>query len=733
MKIKIRLSILMTAIMAVIVIGISFILLQRASTLSLDLSKQGISYLAESQAQYWKGREDAYIKMLHTIAGVMADYESVEPELRRDRFNAILRGVMQDEPLLTSVFTIWKPNAVDGMDSSFSGQIGATPSGQYAITYSYEGNVLLANTINNTVAPTMAWLSGPDARKDNVGDPQERNSGGGSSYIIILQVPIINPRTNEVVGSVGCRLDISAIQDSIQEIIAGRGDEIATMMLYTNSGFILGHFDPEMVGKYLAESEPFGGALEAADQAVKDGTPYDFNYYSNVIDSNIDVVMLPFQIGNSNTTWTVAVGAAESYMLASVRQMTIFTIIIAGSAIIAALIIIFIMLNRVTKPIVMVAENLKDIAEGEGDLTKLINIKSNDEIGDLASYFNETIVKIKNLILVIKQKTLSLSDIGIDLSSNMTETAAAIKQITANIKNIETRVINQSASVTETNATMGQITVNIEKLNGHIEQQTSSVTESSSAIEEMLANIQSVTKTLIQNAENVEELTNASEVGRTGLQDVAQNIQEIAHESEGLLEINAVMENIASQTNLLSMNAAIEAAHAGEAGKGFAVVADEIRKLAESSNEQSKTISSVLKKIKTSIDRIIHSTNNVLQKFEAIESGIKTVAEQEENIRNAMEEQGQGSKQILEAISKVNEVTQQVKSGSAEMIEGSTEVINESKNLEIATQEISGGMNEMAAGADQIDIAVNHVNAISTNNRENIELLLKEVARFKVE
>jgi methyl-accepting chemotaxis protein len=134
----------------------------------------------------------------------------------------------------------------------------------------------------------------------------------------------------------------------------------------------------------------------------------------------------------------------------------------------------------------------------------------------------------------------------------------------------------------------------------------------------MMTNIQMLVGTLVKNAGNVRDLMEASASGRNGLEKVAANSKEIARESEGILEINAVMENIASQTNLLSMNAAIEAAHAGEAGKGFAVVADEIRKLAESSGEQSKTIGTVLKKIKDSIDKITRSTENVLEKFEAI-------------------------------------------------------------------------------------------------------------------
>jgi methyl-accepting chemotaxis protein len=249
----------------------------------------------------------------------------------------------------------------------------------------------------------------------------------------------------------------------------------------------------------------------------------------------------------------------------------------------------------------------------------------------------------------------------------------------------------------------------------------------------MLANIQSVTNTLISNAANVNELIKSSETGHNNLQEVAQDIREIAEESEGLLEINSVMENISSQTNLLSMNAAIEAAHAGEAGKGFAVVAGEIRKLAESSSAQSKTISAVLKKMKASIDKITGSTNKVLKGFESIDANVKTVADQEENIRNAMEEQNQGSKQILSAIGKMNEITQQVKSGSEEMNNGSKEVIGEGRNIDTVTHEISGGMNEINAGADQINLAVRNVNELSNKNRESIKRLVEEVSKFKVE
>ena len=387
--------------------------------------------------------------------------------------------------------------------------------------------------------------------------------------------------------------------------------------------------------------------------------------------------------------------------------------------------------SSLIKPI----RNLKDFAQtlAKGDLTQGFIMKGKDELAEMSQTLNQAQEGIKKLIILIKKQAVTLSDTGNELASNMTQTAAAVNQITANIQSIKGRVINQSASVSQTHATMEQVVSNINKLDTLAGKQTANVSQASSAIEEMAANIQSVVKTLAGNSTNVQTLQEASEAGRSGLQEVAGNIQEIARESEGLLEINSVMQNIASQTNLLSMNAAIEAAHAGESGKGFAVVADEIRKLAENSSEQSKTIGNVLKKIKGSIDKITSSTETVLTRFEAIDSSVRVVSDQEEHIRGAMEEQGMGSRQIVQVVGEVSQITQQVKTGSEEMLEGSREVIAESNNLEKATQEITSGMNEMASGAEEINGAVNHVNGISDKNRQEIDLLLEEVARFKIE
>jgi len=731
MKIKFKLSILMIAIVVAVAGSIAVIEMIEASNIASSLAKQKTMYLARQRAQYWEGRMNGYIQSLQTLSNVMNYYESIDPEDRRDQYETVMRSVFGDMPDFVRMFTVWKPNAIDGMDSRYIGRTGSTETGQFAFALTRENGKTEAFTAM-VVQAVMDHINGPDSKTVSVSDPNLLKLAGKDTNCIRLIVPIINGRTNEVVGGIGCQMNIDMIQPRLEQTIKDY-DEVSLMAIYTNDGFILGHYLPERIGKQMIDVDKhFGQYVNEVQDAFLKGKEYECFSFSNTLDSNVQMAIAPVNLENSKTTWSVMIGSTEGYIMKEVNEMRTFVIILASIALSAAVLIIYLVLSRTTRPIVRVADTLKDISEGEGDLTKTITVNSNDETGDLAKYFNKTLDKIKNLVVTIKKETMGLSEIGNDLSSNMTETAAAVNEITANIQSIKGRVINQSASVTQTNATMEQVITNINKLNGHIEDQGSNISQASSAIEQMVANIGSVTTTLVNNADNVFTLKEASEMGRNRLREMADDINEIAQESEGLLKINLVMKNIASQTNLLSMNAAIEAAHAGEAGRGFAVVADEIRKLAESSSEQSKIIGSVLKKIKASIDKIIHSTENVLDEFEAIDTKVKTVAAQEENIRNAMEEQGEGSKQVLQSTGSLNELTQQVRSGSEEMLIGSKEVIHESQNLEKVTQEITGSMNEMASGAEQVNIAVHHVNEICVKNRESIETLMREVSRFKV-
>jgi len=726
---KLTLSILALFIICLATV-LGFVYFRVASMQSIT-AMENAQNLAGRYAQDIRAQLEVPMDAARTIAQIMQGFEQLSPEERRADYNNMLKGLLESNPDFLGVWTCWEPNALDGLDAQYTGSAGSDSSGRFVPYWNRgSGSVSIEPLVDYDKAGIGDYYQIPlKTGLESIIDPFLYMVGGKDVLMTSVVVPI--KKNGTVVGVAGIDIAVSNIQTLVQEI---KPYETGVAALFSNGGIVAAHFDPSRIGKQMRETEMdmAGDNLGNFADAVKQGSMYEISTYSEQLATEIKIISTPFNIGKSTTPWALAVGIPMNKVLAPVYDMFRFIVILAVMAIAIIAVIVILMTRSLLEPIRKTVVMLKDLSEGEGDLTKRLTVKSTDETGEMAGYFNLVLDKVRNLIVAIKGQAEVLSGVGRDLASSMNETAAATHQIHANIESIKNQTINQSASVTETNSTMEQITLNIQKLDTHIDRQAASVTQSSSAIEEMLANIASVTHTLAKNAANVTELSAASERGRNDLGAVSANIREVAKDSQGLLEISSVIQDIASQTNLLSMNAAIEAAHAGESGRGFAVVADEIRKLAESSGAQAKTISSMLKKIKDAVEDITVSTDAVLNQFEDIDVRIREVSEREQGIRNAMEEQGAGSKEILSAVSQLNEITSQVKSSSDEMLTGSQEVIRESMNLGRISGEVAGGMNEMATGVDEISRAVNKVNDISQTNKQSIDQLLAEVGKFKV-
>jgi methyl-accepting chemotaxis protein len=737
MKIQIRLTIIIMAMMIAMGLTMTVLLVRNAAAIQMEASLLSQERLASEQAALTQMRYEKYLSVATTLAQTMADYDTAaDPGFQRRTWTQLIRSITQANEHIVGIFAVFKPNTIDpGMDAQFIGVPGNTENGQWAPWFTRQSGSLEL-TIFNAIPEMMVLINGADARKQLIEEPVARVVAGKNAFTVRMSVPVIHSLSGEVVGRVGININTSLTQVVIDTIVNDPAiTDIVGMTLYSDKGMVIASDNPDYIGKLLSVGMTgfFGEQSAEAEYNVVHGIKSRYSRYSPRFGENVETILYPFTVGETGVSWSVLMQTPNKIISAGTDAMIVFSLIVGACFLVIIPILIIFSTRSITKPIVAITATLKDIAEGEGDLTRTIAVQSKDEIGDMARYFNATLEKTKNLVLTIKTQSFFLANIGTDLAANMSETAAAINEIAANIRSIKDRITNQSASVTEANSVMEQITLRINTLSEHVLRQGDCVSRSSSAIEEMIANIQSVTQTLVKNGDSVKDLLTASEVGRTGLEDVVEDIQKIAREGEGLMEINEVIQNIASQTNLLSMNAAIEAAHAGDVGKGFAVVAEEIRKLAESADEQSKTIAVVLNKIKESIDAITASTDNVLHKFETIDSGVRIVSDQTQEIRSAMEEQNAGSKQILEAMGLLSEVTDLVKDTSTEMLEGSKQVIIESRNLGQATEEISNGINEMATGANQINEAVSKVNDLSTHNKENVEVLVSEVEKFKVE
>lgn len=434
-----------------------------------------------------------------------------------------------------------------------------------------------------------------------------------------------------------------------------------------------------------------------------------------------------------DTFFTTISERTDQIVLEDNKVLTVFQYLLSIFLILTGIIIvifIFFLNKAVILPIVKTSNVFSSLSNG--NLTQHMNVNASNEVGKMAKDYNSTIDSIRKLILSIQNSAANLANTGDELSAHMTQTAGAINQIDANISGTKEQMMTQAASVTETAATVDEIIKNIKKLNSSIESQSACVTESSASIEQMVANINSITDNLKTGDAAINELSSATNSGKQTVSQATSVTEDITKASGSLLEASNIIQHIASQTNLLAMNAAIEAAHAGEEGKGFAVVADEIRKLAEESSIQGKSITSTLKGLSGEISTLNDSIRTVSNSFDSIYS----LANQVQNISNKLTEamlaQSEGSSEILAAIKEINTVTLTVRDGSIEMLNEGETISQEMAHLNDLTVMITNSMNEMAVGAAQINEAVQEVNEITQKNKDNISELITETNHFTV-
>ena len=449
-------------------------------------------------------------------------------------------------------------------------------------------------------------------------------------------------------------------------------------------------------------------------------------------DPNIHAHLIASYKKVPGTTWTVFAVAPYDIYFATLHKIQRVLTWISVLTIILSTVLIVVLVRLLIKPLKTVKASIETIASGNADLTQRIPEATNDEIGDVVKGFNSFVEKLQGIVTSLQKSKDNLTLVDTDLQASTQDTSASITEIIANIESVNNQIVSQSNSVNETAGAVNQISSNIESLERMIESQAACVTEASAAVEQMIGNINSVNTSVGKMITSFTTLQKHSSEGFATQNNANEKIMRIDEQSKMLQDANTAIASIAEQTNLLAMNAAIEAAHAGEAGKGFAVVADEIRKLSETSTDQSKTIGTELQKISETIQDVVDVSNETNTAFAAIEHSIAETSQIIEQIKGAMEEQQIGSKQIIEALQSMNNSTSEVHSASAEMTEGNKHILSEIQKLQVSTDTMKGSIEEMHTGAERINETGASLSDISSKMADNIRQIGTEIDLFKV-
>jgi methyl-accepting chemotaxis protein len=416
--------------------------------------------------------------------------------------------------------------------------------------------------------------------------------------------------------------------------------------------------------------------------------------------------------------------------LDGIRNVTVF--VIALFSLLIAIIVVFQVRAIVVRPIVGLIQNLEALSKNEGDLTKMLPVKTEDEIGILSKSFNGFMKTLGILIKKIKGAIANSADIGRTLAASTIQSSTAFEEIRANTENIKNSTVALDSGVMSSSERIGEVRVAIEKIGELIVSLTSNVNRSSTAVQGMIASIQGVAQTAESKLKVVDSLQDLAVKGSEAIDQTISINREVAESANIIIEITEVIEQIASKTNILAMNAAIEAAHAGEYGKGFSVVADEIRKLAEDTSSNSKGITLSLHQMAEHIGESERSSALTGDVFKEINKNIKDVVNGMLEIRDAMVGLSDGGNQIDRSLSSLVDISTNVQDSSGEIRQGIASIDAVIQKLADVARETRNGMEEITTGIDEINSAIHDISEAGTRNIENVVGCETLVQKFTV-
>ncbi|MCK9170854.1 MAG: methyl-accepting chemotaxis protein [Treponema sp.] len=646
-----------------------------------------------------------------SFAAVLSGWDAVPEKARKECISEFVRQEVSSSQNAICAWAVWNPGIVDGDETS-----------PFAVSWFRSENNLTQDEFPVQDASWIRYVT--DNSHPHLLEPHLSIASGKRDYIVSAVAPVYG-KDGTICGIAGIDVSLNLINEylsSLQIYRNGYG------VFISSRGVILGHREQKMQGQTFELFKLYNTYFRNArilKQPVVFTTGNRFKKQLHVV--------TPVYVDGTSVPWFFI----TEIPLQTLMQKGIYLVVFVIAAFVILLLVCILLTaavsRKITNPLNNAAVALKNISEGNGDLTVRLSVNSRDEVGDLSESFNKTMEKISSSVGLIKSESEEMQQIGRMLDENMEISRQKVRIITEKTDAVITQMQEHSAGVTESIAAVNQIVKNITDLNGHIEEQSACVEQSSAAVKQIIENIQAVGTMLSANAASVAELEKSAESGLSQINKSVSSIKTVNEQSVVLSETSGLIKKIASQTNLLSMNAAIEAAHAGTAGNGFAVVAQEIRRLAEQSDMEGGKIETMLKTVQSSLNSAADSALSVENVFTNIFGLIKEVDVKEKNITSVLQKQNTNGHDIIKAIEDIQNSTTLVRSGSAEMFLGSREIGIEMEKLAAMTETVNSSMSDIDTNTKEILDTVHTVSEISNKNMSSINSVLSDINTFRIE